>query len=703
MLSRLARRLATEEEGALFALFAVASVAILIIVAFVVDVGNWQTHRRHLQLQVDDGAFAAGQFFTGCFQDPITSNANIAREARKFSGDPTFSSRYPGVPTGPYNGQISEPSRVRIALNSDSYPLPDVDAWNPLSATDPNTPCNRLYIDVKATDIGVKSFFGGVIPKAVNPTDITAHARVEIQQIESLKGFLPWAIPEVDPKHVAVIFVNESNGELIRAFELTKDPTTTVKNGEPVTLWNGSQPNLDINPRTGMIVVTSRLGSDTSDPPFSVGGSLDTICSQPKTVCYSDDATPISPTSGLIFIRANRAASGGQWNAPVLGAVSMSPGTCTEDSAPYFLTKADCSPGITATVDFGSACGSDPSKAPCKASVTASGAGCGDLTFQSGQTWTGTCNVSAGSGQNPVTLSWRSENPDSKGTPKSASGSFPDGTVARPYASDDNSDPIAYVNVVPNPASGAGRQPVSVSVGVPPSLQVSGKLDPPILLRFKERNGPDTQQVDCDHAPIGPDEEVANGCQTTYKIDADETCDEPYNQGSVLPPTTFDPSPIPSCAAKRGGTVVSMDKGLAERWENPARPYGACPPNNWPDNASEPIPGSDDPRWVVLIVTEDDAFKAPPGQDPVVPIVKWAGFYVTGWDISSQTKGCPDNPATPKIDGNDPHPLGYDSRNDNGDVWGHFVNFVPLLPGITPSGKQCNFSEVGICTAVLTR
>ena len=54
------------------------------------------------------------------------------------------------------------------------------------------------------------------------------------------------------------------------------------------------------------------------------------------------------------------------------------------------------------------------------------------------------------------------------------------------------------------------------------------------------------------------------------------------------------------------------------------------------------------------------------------------------------------------LKGNDPHPLGADNRNDNGDVWGHFITIVRFVPGGTESQDLCQFDEIGLCTAVLT-
>jgi len=697
MLTFVKRRLRAE-DGAIVALAAVLLFALTLGVAFVLDIANWQEHRRHLQVQVDAGALAAGHEFTGCFQDPVATNANVARVARRFAGDPNYSTTY-GTADQPFNLQVDDPSRVALNLNAADFPpgLTDFSAdMRPDLTGTQSQPCDALMLDVKATDQSIPSFFGRLIPDDVNPLSVKAKARVEIRDVEVLNGFLPWAIPEVDPKHVAVVFMNEASGAKIMSYELTNPPGgITVLNGSPLDLWQGSIPDLDVATHTGMIVVTSRLGAEPTDPPFDISGSLATICAQAKTACYSGNTA----TSGLLFIRGNQTASGGAWNAPVLGSARLTPGNCTESSAPYFLVQANCNVGVEATVDFGAACGANPSANPCRANVTATGPGCGgstNLTFDAGTgIWSAVCGnpkITDNSGQNPVRIAWSAQNPSGSGN---ASGTFAPNPVARVYAKDTAAGPIEYVSVTPNPAPTTGPTAVSITVGLPPSLQVSPKIDPPILLRFKQTNGPNTQQVDCDASPRGPDEEIGTGCQTKYDDNETGVCPPQYDEGSELPPGTTDPTPIPTCAAVRPGSVQSMVTGLAYRFENPAQSYGSCPPNNWPKTNADPFPSSSDPRWVILIVTDISAFKAPPGQDPVVPILKWAGFYVTGWDLSSKTTGCPGI--------NDPHPFGFDSNSDNGDVWGHFVNYVPFIPGATASEKFCNFNEIGICIAVLTQ
>ena len=43
----------SDERGAILLIFAAALTAIVLLVAFVVDVANWYEHKRHLQTQAD--------------------------------------------------------------------------------------------------------------------------------------------------------------------------------------------------------------------------------------------------------------------------------------------------------------------------------------------------------------------------------------------------------------------------------------------------------------------------------------------------------------------------------------------------------------------------------------------------------------------------------------------------------------------------
>src|SRR5579862_9823116 len=69
LMSRLRRRAIdpADEGGAALAMVVIWLPVLLLFMVFVIDVGNWFVHQRHLQLQADAAAFAGGDNFQACF------------------------------------------------------------------------------------------------------------------------------------------------------------------------------------------------------------------------------------------------------------------------------------------------------------------------------------------------------------------------------------------------------------------------------------------------------------------------------------------------------------------------------------------------------------------------------------------------------------------------------------------------------------
>jgi hypothetical protein len=165
-----------------------------------------------------------------------------------------------------------------------------------------------------------------------------------------------------------------------------------------------------------------------------------------------------------------------------------------------------------------------------------------------------------------------------------------------------------------------------------------------------------------------------------------------YPNGAGLPPDTFTPNPPPDCVrVETGDKIGQFRHGIDLRLTTPS-----CAPNNWPERLSD-FPGFftnhdfvNDPRYVTLVVTDYGTFQGA-GSSSAVPVKYFAGFYITGWDKTSNNLPCSDN---------EPHPwysAGYRRSLDNGDVWGHFINVVAFSAGGTGSDDLCNFDEVGTC------
>ena len=111
-----------EESGSILVVSAVLIPVMLVLVAFVVDVGTWYTHKRQLQNRADAGALAAGVDFAanwaGCVQDEdpalkAATEAVIMASARTYAGDPTSAA--------PVNTEIAHQARVEVLLNSTTY------------------------------------------------------------------------------------------------------------------------------------------------------------------------------------------------------------------------------------------------------------------------------------------------------------------------------------------------------------------------------------------------------------------------------------------------------------------------------------------------------------------------------------------------------------------------------------------------------
>jgi hypothetical protein len=719
-----------DESGASAVLFiALASFVFVVFTFFVLNLSKTHEHQRHLQVQVDDGALATASFFTGCFQAPAVANANIAREAHRFSGDPTYPTNYdasdPAYPTpysatnfpGPYNVQVQNtpptvngsPSdaQVQIGLNKPTYgPYSGYTDFDPTYDLRPdlngvqNLPCDSDILDVKATDLNIPARFGGFLPST--SVTVKARARVEIKKVKLLSGFLPWAVPEVRPKAVLAIFVNELSGAVSGVQLLNDSNTTPTLNGTPVELWNADAQFIG-HSQSGTGVVVGISGNALASPP---SGTLAQICGLAKMTCYAGSST----TSGLWYIQGFTNGTGSV-ASPVLGSVTLQQATCGDDSSPYFILNGDCTIQIRAPIDFGTGAG-DPTRFPTCASASVNGT---PMTWAGG-IWTASAAITIpdSSGRNTFNISWSSghrANANNCNGQQPNSGNF--NKVAAPYAADSASGPVDYVAVTGSGGAFLGSlgtstntpNTVHVAVGLEPPLHVAvSNTEKPILLRFASGHGSKTQALLCDFGKQLEDM-VRDGCQTNYAVnERGEVCSGgtppgPTWDNSNLPPRPFpppQPNPAPDCIQFKTGQVTAMAKGLKARFESP------CTDNNWiafRNNYLNGLPNPFDKRYVSLVVADASSFGGNGlGQLGVIPIRVFAGFYVTGWFVTGNgpgTSGCPQN---------DPHPLGYaaNSPKASGDVWGYFVTSV-ILGSTGPSNEFCKFNEIGLCFASLTQ
>ena len=702
----------------------------LILTAVVLDIGNWYVHKKHLQTLVDAGAFAGANKFVGCsfhFGDPDAANDAIKATALAYAGD-TY--RDPATK----NRQVQEPDDVRVVLNSAQYwtdgrPTDGVGLDytfdhdnNPL--TGGGDPCNSKTLDVKATDNDAPFLFG-LLPIVVDPK---SKARVEIKQIKEQAGMLPWAVPDVEPAAVAAIFVNEDTGAVLATQLLMKKDDVSL----PFSEWTSSLVDNQVDlasENTGVVILVSKV-NPTPSLPTGGPGTLTDICVTPTPeliTCYAGDGNQ----DGLTFIHG-WSDEVGTPAAPQIRDFSVTDATCSDDlSAPYFLRAGDCDLGARAVIDFGVTGNPVPNPpAGVRARVKLNAPGCGGqgctmsyagpASSPTESIWTAssTATLGASFGRANFSISWETEFPDRSGH----SGTFPG--VAHPYVADENSGPIDYLQLgtLDSPVLDANSRNIGpdrsvlVTVGVRKPLKLEDPLAPPMLLRVASPSGSQNQAFDCDKG-ANFQEEIENGCQTTYALNYDDwsvpkdnvkewkdiLCDT-YDVGD-LPPDEIVNDPTPICVAvETGDKIGQFRQGLSKRFETPT-----CWPNNWPKDQNPPGRGTEDdeaisdffkyidetndPRYVTLIITDYGTFQdSGNGQ---VPVKYFAGFYATGWDVVGTVKPCLDN---------DPHPWygsTYRKSLDNGDVWGHFVNIVKVSSAGLPNPELCNFDELGNCIAVL--
>ena len=584
-------------------------------------------------------------------------------------------------------------------------------------------------LDVKATDDEAPLLWG-LIPFTATPK---THARIEIRDLESQTGVLPWAVPEIDPKAVVALFVHEDTGAVFDYQDLMANDIGTLPWSEWSTSVGQEQIVLDGNhDNTGVVILISK---NNSTPTTT--GTLAAICGQSVglVTCYGGSTA----TSGLTFIHGYNGGYNGSKPSPQPRQVELVPAGCAvpaDYSAPYFTLDGACSAVVRAVVDFGVT--GDP-RPLNKACAEISG-----FTWSSGGpdpslgVWTGSVGLPADGGRQQVNLStWKSGN-DEQGTSGNCANNQPNrrtmSKVAAPYVANTASGPVQYLKLTATHADGVpvgDANSVEKQRSQQPALQLHrhGRSAQAVLGRELRRSAPpaaygesigsQNQAWDCDQN-INFQDEIRTGVKTKYI----ETLPRHWTATATRNGTTscapagvpaishrrcFDgPSPYPSdCVlTETGDKTGQLRDGLHARFETP------CVDNNWPDDATEaagffgPNGGGygNDPRYVTLIITDNTAFTG--SGNEALPIKYFAGFYVTGWDFhSTQSPGCPDPDGVGPRKGNDCHPVygcSYQQSLDNGDVWGYFVDLVLFSSSGTPSEDPCFFGgEPAACVPVL--
>jgi hypothetical protein len=344
------------------------SVAVLFS-AFVVDVGNWFEHKRHLQVQADAAAFAAA----GAFNFPCTPNVEkgIYQTAGQYGGATTILApvkKSESSSTPLYNTQIGSTSQANIheLINSKTY-----FGQSSEDNTVEKAPCDpeAAMIDVKMTETNLPWFF-----KLLNVPRINAHARVSIIKQQYATAVLP--IIESEPVEARVLYVNDETclNNSTKKYDPCADGTRS--NYEQETLATGPLTNVGSNEEKGTIkwssksapvavtiakvkhigvriAVAGKVGALTGS-----GNETAAVCTHLYVECFDEDSGVVPPLLNISGYSTETKGTIAPW-APVAHKVTLStpsPNTCSNG---YFSlgneTEAECTLTITAALDYGSA------------------------------------------------------------------------------------------------------------------------------------------------------------------------------------------------------------------------------------------------------------------------------------------------------------------------------------------------------------
>jgi hypothetical protein len=701
----------TDSRGATLVLFAIWLPVLALFGTFVLDVGNWFVHKRHLQTQADAGALAAGGSFNLCFGGSGASTT-ISDMARRYAGDPGASSVY--------NSQVGGSNRgsVTILINSKTYavggPGPDDTVEGP--------PCTAEMVDVKATEANLPLFLG-VVPSFLNlrllPA-INSHARVEIREEASSRGALPVGVPDVNPVAAIATFVDDSTGAALSGCTDSATgvalPACTVPLAKGITLGNGvvqwdstgsvaTVPIGVTNVGVRIALAGTALCNPTASPQCGAGISAaagSALCSQVLVTCYE-----AGTSTSLVRIRGwSSTPNGAQPNPPQPRSVQLTPGTGCSD--PYFTSDKEPCPNvrIAAHIDVGSLAASS-------VIIKAFGGNCPNqgctLVHGAGDLWTsGDIAIGTTGGIVPFRLDWEEQTGTVTGLGtcntrgnNPCKGTFSPNPIRRSYiASDALSGPIKLLQVWNYDGGSPGTfwadsfqsdaspntHKLAIKLGMTASLgNAQSVSDPVVALRVI--GGSQNQSLDCDPNYSNLYQELANGCRPTYSKNTGQACP---NSVTAL---WGSPQPWPCVAVQTGNATNQVPRGLNLRVLGDEKP-NACPPagqpghNNW-SLFPNLLPG--DPRIIHVFLTPFGSFSG--NGSTTVPVTNFATFYLTGW--TGQGSGF-NNPC--QGNGDDPVP-----NNDPGTIVGHFIKYIDALNTGGGGPNLCDFNAFGNCVSVLTR
>jgi Putative Flp pilus-assembly TadE/G-like len=654
------RRAASSERGAVVVLVAVLILPLTLLMSFAIDTGNWWTHKRHLQTQVDAAALAAGQNFYECFTN---------QKATAYTDMQGIANNYATVKNAPTSGGNGS---FTFLYNSKTFAV----GGPPPDDTVPGDPClNGSYMfDVKGTEANLPVLFGSIPGFSLVPA-INAESRIQLYGAKIGLGGLPLAVPDAQPKQVTATFVNETTNVSLGVVTLTQGASA---NG--VTTWSGNSPALTVPSGGANIGVRIGLGGPSAGTCFSTQQNTAV-----PYVCYDYE----SNATGLVLARGYATTVGGANHAPTLWAAWPST-SCTTSGSPFFsdLNGSSCAYNMQATVDWGSfGRSTDPSSVGATLTSTVacpsgSTLGPSSLTWSNGVWATagapfavpadaGVCNVSFDWAQTSGTITGIGACTNKAGN--KCKGTFTNVQQIYSAVEDNGTNSSGPIKSLSLSESGGGTgapyalAPGSHTLGVTVGIQSLGTIPVPTgpMLLHIGGGGHKSYAIACGgQSGSNYRSEFVTGCPPPgYQLNLTDVCPDIGNA----------PNPADCIPTLSGNKVGPTRQGMNDR-------LGSCPANHW---ATQDWPVND-PRIVQLYIT-DLAYTVTDGT--LLPVVSFGAFYITGWDGAS----CSNNEAWPFS----PEPQG------NGDIWGHFIKYV--FPGDTGGPGPCGPTGVNPCIPELTR
>lgn len=348
---------ATDDTGAVLVLFAVFASVTILLMALVINLGNWFGHQRHLQLQADAAALAAAQVYefpcTEAVKKEIYKTAGLYGGFTSVvtpEGEQTLPPKEPNVE--PYNKQIGNTtqSNIHAEINKKGYFGQPSNGQPSETTTVEKAPCEPEadMIDVKLTETEPPWFF-----QAFGVKDIDAHARVSVLKESEATGVLP--ITESQPVEGRVYFVNDDAADETGGDKNYEDEvlaTAPLKHSEASgkggVLWTFAPASVSIKAaHIGVrIALSGKAGTLTTE-----GETKPTACTHEWVECFDEDGDVVPP---LLNISGYSEEKTGTVKVPLTRKVTLSTpagDTCTDGYFSNYLGGASKEEPCTFTIE----------------------------------------------------------------------------------------------------------------------------------------------------------------------------------------------------------------------------------------------------------------------------------------------------------------------------------------------------------------